>query len=95
MKHNRPHLNELIKHLGGNGVRRTVARKSKPKRYLAVSNPKIGDVVFLPSTPDVKMTVTMVNRGDRITVCWINVNVELVTDYVSSNALYYHSADQP
>ncbi len=74
-------------------------RRTKPKNYESVcvaGQNKIGDVVYLPSHPDVRMTVTEVPHCNRaaghkqmVEVQWFDVNLHTVSAKMKAETLLY------
>ena len=75
-------------------------RKSKPKNYgdrVWNSQAKVGDVVYLPSSPDVKMTVVRLPNINyaahtslnvyEVTLQWLDANNQMTEATINSRSL--------
>lgn len=80
-------------------VRAKPKRRQKPKNYESVvtgGNSKVGDVVYMPSHPDVRMTVTHIPYCNRaaghtqmVVVQWLDANLHFVTKEMKAETLLY------
>jgi hypothetical protein len=92
-------INDILEGLSGRKATRA-PRVSKPKVYGDLvwnSRAKVGDVVYMPSAPDVKMTVVKLpnvnhaahtfGRQYEVQVQWLDANGHLTGAAIVSDAL--------
>lgn len=93
-------VNDILEGLSGRKTTRA-PRVSKPKNYGDLvwnSRAKVGDVVYMPSAPDVKMTVVKlphINRAAHtfgreyeVQVQWLDANSHLTGAVIVADALF-------
>lgn len=90
-------MNRDIAHAIDGGTQSS--RRQKPKNYesvIAGGKAKLGDVVYMPSHPDVRMTVMFIPYCNRaaghtqmVVVQWLDSNLHFVSKEMKAETLFF------